>query len=137
MQAAYEVLTFSAEDAPSTQGFNFVLDERLNDIRKAFGIIYHEGGTFCDQVFKEFETDLQFTINCYSSYRDLKQNAQRDIIRIWSQAIRRIALFVEERVGSIADRHDRWLQDYLKPVIDAAKTQNPPRWFERISSGWC
>jgi len=141
VQAAYEILTASFEDTQfedtpePASGFDAVLNERLVDISYAFRLLYREADSFCDRTFEEYHGDLVATIDSYQSYSSLRRNAQRDIGSVWSKAVKRIASFVEGEVGSIADRHDRWLQEYLRPVVDAARLQSPPYWFERSSVG--
>lgn len=136
VQAAYEVLCAAAEWGDSrASDFDSTLDARLGDIRNAFDLLNQEASAFCDQSFQEFDAALVSAINGYQSHDELKQRAQRDITFIWSQNVARIASFVEERVGSIADQHDKWLQEYLRPVVDAARAQNPPRWLETVPCG--
>jgi hypothetical protein len=136
VQAAYEVLGAGTQcrDAMSSE-FESMLDARVSDIRSAFILLCQESSAFCDRSFEECEQAFASTIDGYQSYSELKQNAQRDLTSVWSRTVQKIALFVEEKVDLIADRHDKWLQDYLRPVLEAARAQNPPLWFERVSIG--
>jgi hypothetical protein len=135
VQAAYEILNNYAGEVLPDSALESVLSERLSDISRAFEVLYQESNSFCHRTFEEFHEALLRTIHSYESYSSLRDNAQRDITSEWSDTVKTIAGFVEERVGTIADRHDQWLQEYLRPVVLAARLQNPPYWFERIPVG--
>lgn len=126
----------AARQADGADGeFDDMLLERLDDVHSAFIRLGEEASGFLEQAFRDFDTNVARKIAGYGSYDALKAHAENDITYVWSWTVRRIVTFLEERVARIADHHESWLQEYLRPVVDAARFENPPQWYERRDFG--
>lgn len=134
IQLAYDVLMGAYEEGFTGSELDRVLFERLDDVRAAFAKLSEEAGGFCERTFTEFDEQLVVIVEGYGSHRALKKNAQGDIAASWATSVSKLAAFLENQVSVIADYHEDWLQEYLRPAIDAAKLENRPRWFETKSS---
>ncbi len=132
VQAAFEVLNgFIQANGADEEPIDSLLTERLDDIDVAFEQLYREAESFIDGTLVEFDNATISRINSYRSHAELRNNAQKDVTFLWTTAVEKITNFIELKVNSIADAHDNWLQDYLRPVIDQIRRQNPRRLYER------
>lgn len=134
IQVAYDVLMGAYEEGFSGSELDRVLFERLDDVRAAFAKLSEEADDYCERIFTEFDKRLVVIIEGYRSHGALRKNGQADIAALWATSISALAAFLENQVTVIADYHENWLQEYLRPAIDAAKRENRPRWFETRSS---
>lgn len=136
VQAAFEVLSSKFNGGFWEPGLDAALVERLDDIHRAFVCLEEDAVRLIQAVLSNFENDLTIMIGGYGSDRQMKSRAQADISALWAEAVNRIATHLEEQIQSIADEHERWLLEYLRPVAEAMRRENPPRWYERWATAW-
>ena len=113
------------------------LESRIRHIDDAYEELDREANDHLLKLTQKLFEGIVARLDCYRSHDDLDGHGPSDVRAAWTTYANDVVNYVRSSLWAICQEQENWIQDQLRPILEAARAQHPARWFETPAFAVC